>query len=274
MNSIDYKHSHQVCSKITQHYSKSFYYLFRFLPEAKRQALYATHAFTMITTHGMKNTHTPGQKQMHFKKCEDIIKRAYKHDRKYFNHAIEPALEQAISRYEIPEKFFNDFLTGVHLSEYFKQPLEEINLIEYCHYAKGCITQIYSMILAHDQVPLHEADSLGIALELSRIAAQINLDQKANKTYVPQTWLENGQVTSKTLDKVVQTAENFNAVAWRGINLLEKDGSQYAATVVSLTTARILRKIKNKGSAVLEKTQQLTFFEKMLILPKSLSCKP
>src|SRR5947207_47599 len=78
------------------------------------------YAFYRLAHDGIGRDASPGEKQVHLKRCEEFLNRIYNHSRADFSHEIEPAFEQAVSRYEIPRQLFSDILTGLILETHFR----------------------------------------------------------------------------------------------------------------------------------------------------------
>jgi 15-cis-phytoene synthase len=294
MSAHTYLQSHEVCELITRRHAKSFFFASRVLPLKKRQAAYALYAFCRLADDGIDLATTPGEMQGHLSRCHELLNRVYSHDQTVLTHPIEPAFQQAVARYGIPKKLFEDLMTGLVLDSHFQQPKTETELIQYCYYVAGCVGLIMTHVFGAASEAHQYAVSLGNAMQLTNIARDIKEDAGRGRIYLPAGWLEeagispiefatiggNGEPSAEVVtrirelqERLVLLAEGLYAEAWKGVPLLTADGSRFCVALMAVTYGGILKKIKKRGPSSLLSRQSLSFFEKLWLVPRAIGAQ-
>ncbi|HET9355874.1 MAG TPA: phytoene/squalene synthase family protein [Sphingomicrobium sp.] len=112
------------------------------------------------------------------------------------------ALGQLVHERPIPLRLIDDHLAGFELDEQGWRPQTEADLDRYCYHvagAVGCMMAIVMGVADDDQETLERAADLGIAFQLSNIARDLREDFAGGRCYVPQSWLDELDVSHESL---------------------------------------------------------------------------
>lgn len=283
-----YQSSHLHCKEVTRFHAKSFYFASHVLPKNKQKAAYSVYAFCRFADDGIDKATSLSEHKKHLEVCTQILDRVYGHKVNDFVYPFEWALEQTIAAYDIRRYLFEDLLTGMIMDTYFKPPEDSEELLKYCYHVAGCVGLMMTQIFETKRPAMKEAESLGIAMQLTNIARDIREDALMGRVYLPQGWLRQVGLNSQDIfdfaknptDTSLATriwqlemalldlAEEHYVKASQGISLITADGSQMAVKLMASVYRGILTKIKSTGIQALITRTRLSFFEKLLYIPK------
>jgi len=290
MINISYRESHEACRKISLASSKLFYFGCLVLPERKREAVFALYSFCHFVDDGMNHAKSAGEKNAHIKNCQNILDRVYSHQRNSFSLPFEISFEQTISRYEIPMKLADDYITGMILNSHFKQPENKHALLEYCYHLTGCVGIMMAHILGEGEKLDQKAMALGNAIQLTKLARDLKQNSEFGKICLPISWLEETNLKetdiinlSKTENadqdilgkmrllqlRIVSIAEENFKLGLEGLPNFSNDGSRFSVSFLVSSYMGILKKIKRNASPSPLDSQGLSFLEKLLLIPKA-----
>jgi phytoene synthase len=181
--------AYEYCRELTRLEAKNFYYGFMLLPDAQRRAIYSAYAFARqaddIVDAGLP-----------VEKAADNL-RAF---REAFVTAMDGdpegpvlhALRRTISRYQIPQEYFFDLISGCEtdLVRHRYETFDELK--DYCYHVAGVVGLISIEIFGYqrgDKARKHAAD-LGTALQLTNILRDIREDAERGRIYLPMEEVE------------------------------------------------------------------------------------
>jgi phytoene synthase len=140
---------------------------------------------------------------------------------------------------QLEKKYLIDLLDGI-LSDCHPDGVriaQEQDLLQYCYRVAGTVGGLLCPLLgvSAEDLPAakNSAVALGMAMQLTNIARDIQEDAENNRIYLPSTWL-NGQKAEKLTaapdfpendarpaqKKVLALAETYYALAWQGLAYL------------------------------------------------------
>ncbi len=100
------------------------------------------------------------------------------------------SLQQMTTIYKIPRRYFHDLIDGMEMDidKHRYESVDELRL--YCYRVAGVVGLMFSHIVGlRDQKAFRHAVDLGIAMQLTNIARDINEDFLMGRTYLPSEWL-------------------------------------------------------------------------------------
>lgn len=190
--------SYAHCRGIARRAARNFYYGFRLLPPAKRDALCALYAF--------------------MRRADDISDEPGRVETKRAGLAawraeldcaltgqppgdpLWPALADAVSRYSIPPRYLHDLLSGTEMDLTVSEYATFDTLREYCYRVAGavgvCCVHVFGF--ADAGVP-QLAERMGIAFQLTNILRDVPRDLVMGRVYLPQDEMERFGITRAML---------------------------------------------------------------------------
>jgi len=180
------KNTHFTNARVT-----NFYYAFVFLPREKRLAIEAVYAFARrgddVTDSGLD----PAEAAAGLARYRQALEACYAEDASHLDAPELRALAEAIKRFKIPRKPFEDLILGLEmdLTGARYETFEELSL--YCYRVASTIGLICIEIFGYQNSRTRDyAVSLGTALQLVNILRDIQRDAQRGRLYIPQEDLD------------------------------------------------------------------------------------
>jgi len=110
------------------------------------------------------------------------------------------SLQQMTATYKIPKRYFHDLIDGMEMDidKHRYESADELRL--YCYRVAGVVGLMFSHIVGlRDSSALKYAVDLGIAMQLTNIARDINEDFLMGRVYLPKEWLSPAGISSENL---------------------------------------------------------------------------
>lgn len=253
----------------------SFYYAFRFLPEAQRRAIVALYAFCREIDDSVDECSDPGvaRTKLHWWRSE--IERVFEHRPE---HPVGKALAEQIGRYNLPKEYFLEIIDGMEmdLDQHRYAAYKDLGL--YCYRVAGVVGLLSAEIFGYqNRQTLKYAVELGQAFQLTNILRDVREDARRGRIYLPHEELQRFNVkeqdilsyqhTSQVqalLESVLQRARAQYASA---LNLLpdEDRHAQRAGLIMAAIYKATLDEIECDGLHVLERRVSLTPLRKLWI---------
>lgn len=177
--------AYQICERIIQKHSKSFYLAFKDLPEAKRMGVFAVYGFCRQVDDAIDVLNDASMLQDY----ENALDRLHEMNA---SHPIMWALSDSISRFNIPLTPFKDMIRGQEMDIHFNGIKDEKALLEYCYYVASSVGLMLLPILAtqHHSKIVQSGIKLGYAMQITNILRDIGEDfHDKNRIYLPKTQL-------------------------------------------------------------------------------------
>ena len=177
--------SYAECNRIAREAHSSFYLAFFGLRKEKRNALCALYAFMRLVDNVSDDPGTPESKRLGLARWRAMLDQAVAGDTK--DHAILPALADAITRFEIPARYFHDLTLGAEMDLTVASYATFDRLSEYCHRVAGTVGLTCLHVFgSRDPGSPDLAERLGLAFQLTNIIRDVPSDFEMGRVYLPQ----------------------------------------------------------------------------------------
>lgn len=183
---VSLKNTHFTNARVT-----NFYYAFVFLPPEKRLAIEAVYAFARRGDDVADGGLDPAEASAALVRYRQALDACYAQDASRLDAPELRALAEAIKRFKIPRKPFEDLILGLEmdLTGARYQTFEELSL--YCYRVASTIGLICIEIFGYQNPRARDyAVNLGMALQLVNILRDIQRDAQRGRTYIPQEDLD------------------------------------------------------------------------------------
>ncbi len=166
----------------------SFYYSFLFLPRPKREAIYTVYALSRSVDDIADDSGDIGEKTERLKAWREELDRCYAGQP---THPITKQLRDCLSRYPIPQRYFEELLAGVEMDLTINRYATFDDLYRYCYRVASVIGLICIEIFGYGrEITKEYAVNLGLALQLTNILRDVKTDGLRGRIYLPQEDLE------------------------------------------------------------------------------------
>ncbi len=210
------------CRRYTRRRASNFYYAFRALPRAKRDAIYAAYAFAGTVDDIVDAAagdaaagdaaagdaaDNPARQRAALDRARAGLTAAYAGEPQDWLYL---ALAAAVRRYAIPRAYFDDLLDGMAQDLDQRRYATFADLEGYCYRAASVIGLICIEIFEYDPARREEAVraaiDLGKALQLTNILRDLREDVERNRIYLAQEDLQRFGYTEDDLRRGVRNA--------------------------------------------------------------------
>ena len=180
----DMRHALAYCRQLTRQQAKNFYFAFLFLPSDKRAAVYSVYAFCRHSDDIADNPAPLQHRRDQLKRWRDELQNCYSGNP---SRLITLALRNTILKYPIPQRYFDELLTGVEMDLNVQRYPSFDHLKLYCYRVASAVGLACLEIFGyrHDGVRTY-AGNLGIALQLTNILRDVREDAERGRIYIPQ----------------------------------------------------------------------------------------
>jgi phytoene synthase len=193
------------CREITRQQAKNFYYAFLFLPPEQRQAIYAVYAFCRYSDDIADEIQVPAVQQAQLQAWRAELERCYAGQP---THLITQALQQVITTYAIPQRYFEELLCGVEMDLHVRRYVTFADLEQYCYRVASVVGLMCIEIFGYSHPGVQGyARNLGIALQLTNILRDIREDAERGRIYIPLEDLQTFGYSEACLMQHQYTAE-------------------------------------------------------------------
>lgn len=169
----------------------NFYYAFVFLPPEKRRAIEAVYAFARRGDDVADSDLSGADASVALSRYRQALDACYAQDASPMNEPELRALAEAIKRFKIPRKPFDDLILGLEmdLTGTRYETFDDLSL--YCYRVASTIGLICIEIFGYQNSRTRDyAVNLGTALQLVNILRDIQRDAQRGRTYIPQEDLD------------------------------------------------------------------------------------
>lgn len=183
--------SYAYCQQLAKKTAGNFYYSFLALRKEQFQAMCVLYAYMrLVDDLGDSPEHSLDERATALTDWRNGLKQALAHRadltcQQY--HPCFPAVLDMIQRYEIPEHYFFDVITGVEsdLQPVTFETFED--LADYCYHVAGvvglCCIHIWGF---HDERAVEASIDCGLAFQLTNILRDLSEDADLGRVYLPQ----------------------------------------------------------------------------------------
>jgi phytoene synthase len=261
--------------EITRREAKNFYYAFLTLPQERRRAIYVAYAFCRFCDDAVDTAESADQKAAMLQKLHDGLRDAYT------GNTSEPlflALADVADKHDIPEEYFKQVIYGVE-SDLTKVRYEDFEELRgYCYQVASVVGLICLQIFGYkDDAAREYAVDLGLAMQLTNIARDVQEDLSMGRIYLPQDEiarfgyseeaLEAGIVNKSFIDLMRFQAERARSYFDSGFKLLPylSPRSRACPAVMGQLYSKVLQRIEAAEFDVFQRRISLSKSEKIRV---------
>jgi phytoene synthase len=176
------------CGEIARVHSKSFALSTRFLPYAKRRAVWAVYAFCRTADDIVDRDTDAGERLAAIDAWEAELRAAYTGRA---SNPIFVAFADAAARYGVPIAAALDLLRGTRMDVSVNRYATYADLRDYCYLVASTVGVLVTPILGVLAAPaLDDAVTLGHAMQLTNILRDVGEDAGMNRIYLPADEME------------------------------------------------------------------------------------
>lgn len=186
--SNDLAESYQYCDHVARTQARNFYYGFRLLPRARRDALSAIYAFFRACDDYSDEAGSIEEKRAALDRWRAMLAEAVAEPTSAGRLGpIWLAFADAVRRYRIPERYFHELLDGT-LTDLVKTTYDTFDeLYQYCYRVASTVGLVCVHIFGFDGAAssLEMAEWCGIAFQLTNILRDVEEDARLGRIYLP-----------------------------------------------------------------------------------------
>jgi phytoene synthase len=271
----DLELAYEECRSITRQEAKNFYYAFLTLPSEQRRAIYVAYAFCRHCDDSVDQVASTEEKLSALGALQRELHQTYS------GQARQPvflALADVAERYDIPQEYFREVISGVE-SDLVKERYENFDqLRRYCYQVASVVGLICLQIFGYkaEQAKQHAVD-LGLAMQLTNIARDVQEDLGFGRVYLPQDEiaqfgyseeeLKAGVVNEAFIELMRFQARRAEAYFQSGFQLLPYLSlrSRACPAVLGRLYSKVLERIEEAGYDVLHNRISLSTGEKVRV---------
>ncbi|QDT99359.1 phytoene/squalene synthase family protein [Gimesia aquarii] len=195
MTALSLSHSYAYCQQLAKQTAGNFYYSFLALRKEQFRAMCVLYAYMRnVDDLGDDPQRSFEERLASLREWRSELQQALANGKQFsdeFYHPCFPALLDIVQRYEIPEHYFFDVITGVEsdLQPVSYQTFDE--LAEYCYRVAGvvglCCIHIWGF---HDDRAFDAGIECGLAFQMTNILRDLTEDVDQGRVYLPLDDLE------------------------------------------------------------------------------------
>jgi len=245
-------------SRLTRKSRSNFFYAFLLLPRAQREAIFAVYAFCRIVDDAVDEGADRTAQRAELARWRDEIARVWGAGEP--EHPAAQRLREAVRQFPIPREALEEIIAGVEMDldtasyETFK------DLYPYCYRVASAVGLCSIAIFGYTDPRAQDyAINLGVALQLTNILRDVQVDARIGRVYLPQEDLRRFGVTPEELRAgryspafealmafEAARAREYYARAWRGLPAADHR-SLFAAEIMGRTYFALLQAIEARG---------------------------
>lgn len=298
VDSPEVRQAFQFCRAVARKEAKNFYYSFRILPKAKRDAMCAIYAF-MRHADDIADTETLPLAERRVVMSTWLDQwRAFRNTPGSPADPVFLAVAETQRRFNIPDSLLEDLVRGTSMDLYPDAAGAGIDLgdglqgyrtfadlYQYCYLVASVVGLVCIRIFGYTD-PAAEllAEQTGVAFQLTNILRDVKEDALRGRIYLPQELLaefhvSNADVLALAAGKPIEPnqramlsalavqASEYYGSGWKLLPLVDRD-SRASLWVLIAIYNRLLRRIEAEGTDVFTHRISVPSSEKMLILAR------
>jgi phytoene synthase len=272
---------------VAHRYGPNFSVGFRFLPQPKRKAVYASYAFCRFVDDVVDENSDQGTSDIrkNIDRWEKELDRCYAGSP---THPITLALSDAASRYPIPKESFAGLIEGCRMDLVKNRYANYDELLVYSDLVATTISTMSLAIFGYrDGAAIERGRDLATAFQLTNILRDVGEDTGKDRIYLPQDELARFGVAEQDLLKERMTPSFVEFMRFQVdrvrklyhraeplLDLIEPDARR-CTCLMGGVYYRILEKIETRGYRVFDGRIGLSLARKLsLVTHAYLSTKP
>ena len=185
------------CRGVTEASQSSFAAAFWMFPKAKRRALHAIYAFCRLADDIADDPAIRGNRGLLLERWREELAAAYEGKAV---HPVGVALGDAVARFALPRKTFEDLLLGVE-SDLRRLPIETFDdLYRYCYRVASTVGLLIVRVLGYENPrTLDYAEAMGVAVQLTNVLRDVGEDAASGRVYLAREDLKRFGVCEEAL---------------------------------------------------------------------------
>lgn len=253
----------------------SFYYAFRFLPEAQRRAIVALYAFCREVDDVVDECRDAGVARLKLQWWRDELQRTFAGTPQ---HPVGQALAEHLHTYNLPQAYFLEIVDGMEMDLDQHRYAAFKDLALYCYRVAGVVGLLSAEIFGYrNRRTLQYATRLGTAFQLTNILRDVGEDARRGRIYIPVEDLQrfgvreqdilSRQHTPRTQALLAHQLERVRQHYRDALTVLpaEDRPAQRAGLIMAQIYQATLDEIERDGLCVLERRVALTPLRKLWI---------
>lgn len=265
--------------EVTRREAKNFYYAFRLLDPARRNAIYAVYAFSRRADDAVDSVEEKNVSEEEARSKLDGLSRLLRGEAP--EDPLSPALMDTIERFRIPVKHFSELLLGMEMDLEKKRYETFEELYTYCFRAASAVGLICIEIFGYseDAEAVHRhAEELGIAMQLTNILRDVREDMTLGRIYLPSEDLARFNYSEAELSRYeftpafrdlmefqVGRARDYYQRSEALFPLIDIQ-TRYCPLLLKRLYSKILDRIESQGYDVFSRRPALSRFQKFCML--------
>jgi phytoene synthase len=242
-------------SRLTRKSRSNFFYAFLLLPRAQREAIFAVYAFCRIVDDAVDEGADRSRQRAELARWRAEIARVWGAGEP--EHPAAQRLREAVRQFPIPREALEEIIAGVEMDldttsyETFK------DLYPYCYRVASAVGLCSIAIFGYTDPRAQDyAINLGVALQLTNILRDVQMDARIGRVYLPQEDLRRFGVSADDLRAgryspafealmafEASRAREYYARAWRGLPSADRR-TLFAAEIMGRTYFALLQAIE------------------------------
>ena len=269
--------------KIVRKSGTSFFWSMRFLPKAKREAMYTLYAFCRHIDDIVDNDSSMSEKQELLQAWREELDNIY--DKKVPATEIGRRIYKNCMRFKLPKSEFIRLIDSISMD--VPTPLQAPHLSDFYRYCRGVAGVPGSLSLrifgCKDEKMIEELSlSLGNALQITNILRDIKEDALSNRLYIPREFLQKADinttdprivVTDKNLvfarEELAKIANEDFRKSYELINHLDKETARPVRIIASIYK-KYFDLMQERGWEVISPKPKISKFSKFALAVKAL----
>jgi phytoene synthase len=185
------------CRGVTQASHSSFAAAFWMFPKEKRRALHAIYAFCRLADDIADDPAIRGNRGLLLERWREELAGAYE-DKAV--HPVGIALGDAVARFDLPRRTFEDLLLGVE-SDLRRLPIDTFDdLYRYCYRVASTVGLLIVRVLGYrNPRTLDYAEAMGVAVQLTNVLRDVGEDAASGRVYLAREDLHRFGVCEEAL---------------------------------------------------------------------------
>ena len=271
--------SYSYAREVTRREAKNFYYAFRLLDPARRNAIYAVYAFSRRADDAVDSVQEKNASEEEARSKLDGLSRLLRGEAP--EDPLSPALLDTIERFKIPVEHFSELLLGMEMDLEKKRYETFDDLYTYCFRAASAVGLICIEIFGYseDAEAAHQhAEELGIAMQLTNILRDVREDMTLGRIYLPGEDLARFNYSEAELSRYeftpafrdlmkfqVERARDYFQRSEALFPLIDTQ-TRYCPVLLKRLYSKILDRIESQGYDVFSRRPALSRLQKLCML--------
>lgn len=271
--------SYSHAREVTRREAKNFYYAFRLLDPARRNAIYAVYAFSRRADDAVDSVQEKNASEEEARSKLDGLSRLLRGEAP--EDPLSPALLDTIERFKIPVEHFSELLLGMEMDLEKKRYETFDELYTYCFRAASAVGLICIEIFGYseDAEAAHQhAEELGIAMQLTNILRDVREDMTLGRIYLPGEDLARFSYSEAELSRYeftpafrdlmkfqVERARDYFQRSEALFPLIDTQ-TRYCPVLLKRLYSKILDRIESQGYDVFSRRPALSRLQKLCML--------